>query len=251
MIMASPVYTWRALAALLEYPSQALLDNLGALRAAIAEEGIADPVLLAPLLERLSAEDLIELQSDYVDTFDRGRSTSLLLFEHVHGESRDRGQAMIDLKAQYAQAGLEVASTQLPDYLPMFLEYCSMLPREDAQDAIDEIAHIGVSIGRALRRRGSPYAAVFAALAAVAGGSLDESQEERAARTGQAGPGAAASAPAAGFEDWMPEAMDAAWVEEPVTFMGACAPQQPAVQPVQWLDRKPARAGEAAPRRVK
>ena len=127
--MNRPTYTWRALAALLDYPSADLIAHLDELRAVIAEERIIERRSLVPLFDALAQGDLIDAQSAYIDTFDRGRSTSLLLFEHVHGESRDRGQAMVDLLAQYDRAGLSLDSSQLPDHLPIFLEYCSMLPQ--------------------------------------------------------------------------------------------------------------------------
>lgn len=227
--MTTPVYTWRALAALLEYPSRDLLDHLDEIRAVIAHEGIVAPRALAPLFDALAQDDLIELQSAYTDTFDRGRSTSLLLFEHVHGESRDRGQAMVDLRAQYERAGLAFEGTQLPDHLPVFLEYCSVLPQDEAAEAIGEIAHIVAGIAAALRRRASPYACLLETLARLGGAPLDHE---------------------ALVEDWTPAALDAAWVDEPVTFMGACAPQaQPAQQPVVWMDRPAAARGVHTARR--
>lgn len=215
--MDTPVYTWRALAALLEYPSGELLDHLGEVRTLIEEEGVVASRSLDPLFDALAQGELIELQAAYTDTFDRGRSTSLLLFEHVHGESRDRGQAMIDLLSQYQRAGLALAGTQLPDLLPVFLEYCSVLPRAQGTEAIGEIAHIAASIARALQQRASPYACLLETLARLGGATIG------------------GEAPA---EDWTPAALDAAWVDEPVTFMGACAPQAPAaVQPVRWTER--------------
>lgn len=125
--------TLKILAALLHYPEQELQTAAPELRALVA----ADPLLreserrgLAGFVTRLQEGDLLDLQSEYVATFDRGRKLSLHLFEHVHGESRDRGQAMVDLLAQYRAIGLELAVRELPDYLPLFLEYCSLLPEE-------------------------------------------------------------------------------------------------------------------------
>lgn len=67
--------------------------------------------------------DPLDARAQYSELFDRGRATSLLLFEHVHGESRDRGRAMVDLLAQYEQHGLQLNSRELPDHLPLYLEY--------------------------------------------------------------------------------------------------------------------------------
>lgn len=85
------------------------------------------------MIEELASQDLYELQARYVDLFDRSRALSLHLFEHVHGESRDRGQAMVDLKALYESHGLEITASELPDFLPLFLEYLSLRPLEEAK----------------------------------------------------------------------------------------------------------------------
>ncbi len=102
------------------------------------------------------------MQARYDGLFERGRSVSLLLFEHVHGESRDRGQAMVDLLDRYTQAGLEIDVTELPDYLPLYLEYLSPLPdAESARAGLAEVAHILALLALRLEERGSGYAAVF------------------------------------------------------------------------------------------
>lgn len=87
---------------------------------------------LGVFLRDLTAQDMLDVQAAYSELFDRGRATSLLLFEHVHGESRDRGQAMVDLMAQYEQHGLQLDSRELPDHLPLYLEYLAQLPKSEA-----------------------------------------------------------------------------------------------------------------------
>jgi nitrate reductase molybdenum cofactor assembly chaperone NarJ/NarW len=114
--------------------------------------------------------DPYQLQEDYVACFDRGRATSLHLFEHVHGDSRDRGQAMIDLRDQYLQAGLAINPGELPDYLPAFLEYVAHLPKKDAIAQLRDVLHLLQGIHAALVRRRSLYAAALAALIVLAGG---------------------------------------------------------------------------------
>ena len=124
---------------------------------------------LDTLFAHLRRGELLDLQAHYVDLFDRVRSLSLHLFEHVHGESRDRGQAMVDLKSRYAARGLNLVANELPDYLPAFLEYLSLLPRAEARETLADCAHILTAVGSRLAKRRSPYSAVFQALLALSG----------------------------------------------------------------------------------
>lgn len=159
--------TYKILSALLSYPTAELQAASRELVSALN----AEPLLPAPnraaigaLIEDIAATDLLEAQSRYVDLFDRTRSLSLHLFEHVHGESRDRGQAMVSLLERYQQAGLDVAAHELPDYVPLFLEFLSTLEADEARANLAEPAHILAALGERLRRRGSAYAAVPEAL---------------------------------------------------------------------------------------
>jgi len=160
----------KALSALLTYPTAELQLAAGEISEAIENEpaisgNVRNQVHL--LLKDLAGGDLYDLQERYVLLFDRTRSLSLHLFEHVHGESRDRGQAMVDLKAQYEKAGLEQDSTELPDFLPLFLEYASTLPATEARDALAQPAHIFAAMAERLRKRSSAYEAIFRALVAL------------------------------------------------------------------------------------
>ncbi|MGH9888136.1 MAG: nitrate reductase molybdenum cofactor assembly chaperone, partial [bacterium] len=101
------------LSALLCYPEQDLLDAMPEIDTALAEWPQAQATL-APLGDLLKTNTLIELQENYVATFDRNPAHSLHLFEHVHGESRDRGQAMVDLIDEYRREGFEPAEAELP-----------------------------------------------------------------------------------------------------------------------------------------
>jgi nitrate reductase delta subunit len=159
--------TLKLLAVLLSYPSEDLVAALPE----IARRLGAEPRLrgatqdaLAGLLAELKREDLLDLQERYVAQFDSGRSTSLHLFEHVHGDSRDRGQAMVDLNALYARSGFVLAVNELPDYLPALLEFLAHRPAGEAHELIEDCAHILRAVGERLAAGGSPYAAVFAAL---------------------------------------------------------------------------------------
>jgi nitrate reductase delta subunit len=209
----------KALAALLTYPSAEMLDGMDEIRAVVGAEkrfSRDDRRALDQLMDELAAADLLEAQELYVEFFDRGRSTSLHLFEHVHGDSRDRGQAMVDLKAVYARAGLFLATSELPDYLPAVLEYLSTRPHDEVRDMLGDCAHIVRSVGEALARRRSAYAAVFGALLAVAGEK-----------------GLAPLAPPARAELEDRKALDAEWAEQPVLFGLGCGDARSGTQQAQ------------------
>lgn len=162
----------RVLAALLAYPDAALRGELGGMIALLAEEGaLADSRRgeLEALARWLADGEPLDVEAEYVETFDRGRSTSLHLFEHVHGDSRERGPAMIDLAQTYAAAGLMLKEGELPDYLPAVLEFASTQPPREAKAFLGEIAHLVNAIFSALLARGSRYAAVMGALLDMAG----------------------------------------------------------------------------------
>lgn len=156
--------TYQALALLLTYPEQAWIDHLDEAEALLIQEASinaeAAPRLQA-LFGLLREETLIELQQNYVATFDQNPSHSLHLFEHIHGESRDRGQAMVDLIEEYRKHDLEIDASELPDYVPLFLEYLSILSNEEAATLLGEAINVLALIGRKLQGNGSPYHTVF------------------------------------------------------------------------------------------
>ncbi|MBS0274697.1 MAG: nitrate reductase molybdenum cofactor assembly chaperone [Proteobacteria bacterium] len=173
------IATYKVLSAALSYPTA---DFQGAARdlllALNAECLLAakDRAAIGALIDDIAGGDLLEAQSRYVDLFDRTRALSLHLFEHVHGESRDRGQAMVSLADRYRAGGMEIAGKELPDYIPLFLEFLSRQTADSARAMLKEPAHILAALGERLRKRGSAYAAVFEALVA-----LSESKPSRAA----------------------------------------------------------------------
>lgn len=154
---------YQALSALLLYPEQSLIDSLGDIEA-ILEKMPSLHAPVRPLLATLAKEDLITLQENYVATFDRNPSHSLHLFEHIHGESRDRGQAMVDLMEEYKKHGLEMCGNDLPDYVPLFLEFLSQLDTEEAERLLSDAVHVLGHVGRKLASNNSAYAGVFDAL---------------------------------------------------------------------------------------
>lgn len=198
--------TLRALAALLAYPSEELQANAGDIREAIAGDGalsLADHSRLDGLLRAFETQDLLDLQCAYSELFDRSRSLSLHLFEHVHGDSRERGQAMIDLGQQYVEGGFFLESGELPDFVPVFLEYASCLPGADARELLRQPAHVFAALAERLDKRGSDYAAIFHCLVSIARARVDA--EARAVVDRNTPP-----------ED-APD-IDAEWEEAPVSF---------------------------------
>jgi nitrate reductase delta subunit len=199
---------YRALALFLAYPSEEQIRLLpAALEAVEAEPRIPGPVrrALARLAGEIAGADLYEAQERYVWLFDRTRSLSLNLYEHVHGESRDRGQAMVALLELYRAKGLELTANELPDHLPVFLEFLSTLPEAEAASLLGEASHVLEAIGQRLHKRDSAYRAVFGALAVLAGGRADA--EILAALMAE---------PDDNPDDL--EAMDKLWAETAVTF---------------------------------
>jgi nitrate reductase delta subunit len=164
--------TLRVLAALLAYPDHEMRGYLGEMRAILRGEHALSAERqqeIEGLIDSLVCADPLEAEAGYVELFDRGRATSLHLFEHVHGDSRDRGPAMIDLAQTYEKAGLYLAEGELPDYLPAVLEFVSTQPASEARAFLGEMSHIFNSLFNALQGRASPYASVLGALLELAG----------------------------------------------------------------------------------
>jgi nitrate reductase delta subunit len=220
--------TYKVLSALLDYPSAALVAALPELQVALDHDG----ALLKPVRVRLDtffrdleSKDLLDAQEQYVALFDRVRSLSLNLFEHVHGESRDRGQALVDLRALYARSGLDFVGPELPDHLPAFLEFLSRLEPVAAKELLGETVHVLESIAARLAKRASPYAAVFEALLALAERTQVDSVP---------------FAPEEADEDDL-AALDAQWEEQPAFGPGpGCAAAQPRAPAVVRIHKRAA-----------
>jgi len=178
--------TFHILGLLMSYPKLDWLSHLDECKALLREEQLLPKRQLQNVLafvEKLQAADPYGLQEEYVETFDRGRSHSLHLFEHVHGDSRDRGQAMVNLADAYEAKGLFIDRAELPDYLPLFLEFLSTCSVEEAVEWLGEPIDIVGAIGARLGSRKSGYAALFDALVALSSVKPDrEVVEEAAAR---------------------------------------------------------------------
>lgn len=200
--------TYRALALLLTYPTPDL-QKLAPEALALIESEALVPKPIRQALRRLAGEiaagDIYDLQEAYTELFDRTRSLSLNLYEHVHGESRDRGEAMVALAELYRANDLHLSANELPDFLPVFLEFLSTLPEAQAASLLGEATHVLDAMGERLKSRGSAYRAIFGALGKLASQAAD--------------PGALAALLSEPDEDPNDlEAIDKAWAETAVTF---------------------------------
>ena len=200
--------TFKILSLLLSYPSAELQAAIPYLRQVLRDEDLVGPggrAALEPLLAQMETGDLIDLQERFVLLFDRTRSLSLNLFEHIHGESRDRGGAMVDLLTMYRQGGYDLDAIELPDHLPVLLEFLSTRDLDEARRILVDAGHIIVALHERLCRRETPYAAVFDALIQITAANphSDEARELVA------------------MQDDDPEdlqALDQIWEEAQVTF---------------------------------
>ena len=200
--------TLKVLSALLCYPTADLIAAADELKEVVSTEGVLskrNAQGMRDLIDDLARSDLFEAQERYILLFDRTRSLSLHLFEHVHGESRDRGQAMVDLIKVYEDGGFRPTASELPDFLPLFLEYAATRAPREAIELIGQPGHVLAALRERLAKRQSPYVAIFEALVALSKAKLDE----------------AALAALRAEPDLEPddlEALDAAWEEEEVRF---------------------------------
>lgn len=175
--------TLAALGWLMTHPEKELLAALPDIEKALQAEKWLPSKYLADiqrLIDHLKREDILNLQEEYLNLFDRTPSLSLHLFEHVHGDSRDRGAAMVDLDRIYRDAGLHNSSIETPDYLPLFLEYLSMLPPKQAQEDLKGAVDVIAAIGERLKKRESLYAFVFEGLLAAAKQAPNQKNVQRA-----------------------------------------------------------------------
>jgi nitrate reductase delta subunit len=212
---------YRILSLLLSYPSAELQAGRAEIEAALAADGLTravDKQRVTALLDLVCDTDLYDAQERYVLLFDRTRSLSLHLFEHVHGESRDRGQAMVDLAAHYEEAGFNIAARELPDYLPMLLEFLCTRAPEAAAELLEQTGPILVMLRQRLDKRGSVYANAFRVLEALMRHAVDVAAVQPLLEQAEDDPTDLAS-------------LDRIWEDEAVSFLGnsgegACGPDR-------------------------
>lgn len=205
----------KIISTLLSYPSKELQAAAFELKEALVADRLTserEKALLVELIDDIAARDVYEAQERYVELFDRTRTLSLHLFEHVHGESRDRGQAMVDLKQMYQDQGFDLAVSDLPDYLPMFLEFASIQIDEEREELLGQTVHILAALRTRLEKKKSVYANAFKVLEAIIATQADPNIVEEIL-----------SEPTDDPNDL--EALDAVWEEEAVTFGGGMGEQ--------------------------
>jgi nitrate reductase delta subunit len=223
------------IARLMDYPCQAVRDHQSDMAIAIGDAREISPAMRTELLNTLQQIyqiPLLDAEEGYCQLFEQGRSLSLLLFEHVHGESRDRGQAMVDLMAVYDSHGFVIDQRELPDYIPLFLEFLAHRPDMEAREWLADVSHILARLGARLLERESAYGHLFSALLMICGKSEVMAEEQRAVNGEE--------------RDDTIEAIDREWEEAAVTFSppddsdcgskSTQAPNSNRPQPLNWVD---------------
>jgi nitrate reductase delta subunit len=221
--------TLKVLSHLLSYPEAETLAALDEMAAVIEQEKLlpeADKKSVLAMINSYRGADLLDLQEHYVALFDRGRFLSLHIFEHVHGESRDRGQAMVNLLQMYEAHGFEMSTHELPDYIPLFLEFLSQQESAEAVQLLQDSMPVLSLLGARLAERESEFRVIFDALAGYAGEpeEIAEIRQQAATET----------------PDETLLHMDEIWEEEAVSFMGAgdgCQTQAATVSPITFTSR--------------
>jgi len=230
------VLVLKVISRLLDYPSQALADHSDELVDAVNESSLSadNKSQLVAFINTLAATDLYDAQERYDLLFERGRSLSLLLFEHVHGESRDRGQAMVNLMSEYTEKGFDVASEQMPDYIPLYLEFLSEQDEPYAQEWLTDVSHILTVLSERLLDRECDYRILFESLIELSGAAVEREKIAEAVKKEQP-------------DDTM-EAIDKAWEDKEIRFddpiqsgsesscSGGYSAQTTQETPVTWRD---------------
>jgi nitrate reductase delta subunit len=155
---------YKMLSVLLEYPDQELIDHLAELREEIdtcIDMDDAESIAMRRFLAHLECMPLTELQADYVKTFDLTAENSLHLTHHLFGDDKNRGPALIDLGELYKDYGVEVVTNELPDYLPLILEFAAYLDDSEASVFLADANKVLGVLADNLGKAGSPYAALL------------------------------------------------------------------------------------------
>ncbi len=195
--------TYKILSLLLSYPHAQLQDFLGESERELRAEALLPPEQIDGIRQfvtHFSKMDLTEWQAEYVQLFDYSRSASLHLFEHIKGDSKDRGQAMVDMLGFYQENGMQLTANELPDYIPAFLEFLSVFEAEKAAGLLAEPVHIVQRIFLALQEKRNPYRFVLSAVVSLSSRPPDE------------------NAAKAVIQNETPLDLDAEYEEKPVEF---------------------------------
>ena len=205
--------TFKILGALLDYPTAELQLAVDEIEQALSEERALGPAELEgvrTMIQRVRRDDIMDLQEYWIALFDRSKRLALHLYEHSYGESRDRGQAMVNLALTYHMNGFELAAPEMPDYLPLFLEFLSVIPEVHARRYLTDAVEIIEALRIRLEERDSTYAALLGALVTLASREADADEVEAIiAEEPQDPPDL--------------EALDKQWAEEPIDFTAGSA----------------------------
>lgn len=173
--------TYKILSLLLSYPGPELQEFLRETLPELRNEALLSPETIDGIenfINRFTKMDLTEWQAEYVQLFDYSRSASMHLFEHIHGDSKDRGQAMVNLLEFYRENGMQLSANELPDYIPAFLEFLSTMESQRAAELLAEPVHIIHRIHHALKEKDNPYQHVLAAIVSLSSRRHDEKATE-------------------------------------------------------------------------
>lgn len=154
---------YKILSALLEYPDQELIDHLPEIRVEIGKCQDVDATemeAILKLLDHMADTPLTDLQAAYVKTFDLTPEHSLHLTHHLFGDDNDknRGPALIDLGELYKDYGVKVMTNELPDYLPLVLEFVAFLEEDEATAFLSDANKVLTVLTKNLNKAQSPYA---------------------------------------------------------------------------------------------
>jgi nitrate reductase delta subunit len=205
--------SFKAIGALLDYPSPELQAAADEIEQALCEERAIPAAELEGVrtfIERLRDSDIMDLQEYWIGLFDRSKRLALHLYEHSYGESRDRGQAMVNLALTYRMNGFELNAAEMPDYLPLFLEFLSVIPEVHARRYLTDAIEIIEALRIRLEERDSTYAGLLGALVTLASREADDAEVEAILAGEPQDPADL-------------EALDKEWAEEPVDFTAGSA----------------------------
>ncbi|KZS76556.1 nitrate reductase molybdenum cofactor assembly chaperone [Mycobacterium kansasii] len=158
---------WRIAALLLDYPSPQTLAMTGQLAAAATELPAVVRAPILDFLEEFSCADPLQLAARYVETFDMRRRACLHLTYYAYGDTRKRGMALLRFKHAYRQAGMAMGDDELPDYLPLVLEFAATVDQLQGERLLSEHVPVLELLRLSLLDSGSPYAGVVAAILAT------------------------------------------------------------------------------------
>jgi len=175
------IKSYKILSLLLSYPNAELQKFLPQAITELQNESLLKPDKvkeIARFASHFGKTELTDWQAEYVQLFDYSRSASLHLFEHIKGDAKERGQAMVDLLEFYTDKGWSLSARELPDYLPALLEFLSLVEVQDAAEILAEPVNIINRIYLALKEKENPYRDILSAVISLSAKQPDEKANE-------------------------------------------------------------------------